>query len=215
MSNRTRARRRAARLASIVLPGLLLGCLLGGHSSSFPWPTPAGVGQEPEAAPAGPVEPATVFVLRHAEKGADDPRDPALSAAGERRAQALARLLSRAGVTHLFATEYRRTRDTLAPLSRGVGVQTRVIGARERDEQVRALRALPAGSVAVVAGHSNTVPALIEALGGALADTARTARGPMLGDDEYDRLFVVTLPPLTSPPVEGVATVTIELRYGD
>ena len=66
---------------------------------------------------------ASAILLRHAEKEvASDPKapaaaDPALSKEGEERAQALLRLLSRAGVTHLFASEYRRTKETLLPLA--------------------------------------------------------------------------------------------------
>jgi len=51
---------------------------------------------------------------------------------------------------------------------------------------------LPAGSVAVVAGHSNTIPALATLLGGTILGTEATAQGPMLSDSEYGRLFVLT-----------------------
>ena len=64
----------------------------------------------------------TVFLVRHAEKAKDDPRDPTLSDAGRRRAEALDALLVRVDVTHLFATEYKRTQQTLEPLAgRGRG----------------------------------------------------------------------------------------------
>ena len=153
-------------------------------------------------------KPVTVFVLRHAERvvGGKDQTDPKLSEKGQRRAQALGRLLGSSGVTHLFATQYLRTKSTLAPLADNAGVEVETFCAGSRPDQLAALRGLPAGSVAVVAGHSNTVPLLVRGLGGDLKGL--TERGH-LDDDAYDRLFVVTL------PVGDASTQTIELRYGE
>ncbi len=158
-------------------------------------------------------EPVTVFLVRHAEKApapAND-RDPGLTEEGVERAHDLARLLSKAGVTHLFTSQYARTRATLEPLAKTVALEIATIPAQEDERQVATLRELPAGSVAVVAGHSNTVPALVEALDGEVRElTSTPPHGMILGDDEYDRLFVVIL-----PVGKRAATQTIELRYGD
>jgi phosphohistidine phosphatase SixA len=59
----------------------------------------------------------TVIIVRHAEKATDDARDPSLSPAGQHRAQALASALGDAGVTALYATQYKRTRATAEPLA--------------------------------------------------------------------------------------------------
>ena len=123
-----------------------------------------------------------------------------------RRADALGRLLGSAGVTHLFATQFVRTRSTLALLSGSTGLEIETFSAGSRADQVAALRELSPGSVAVVAGHSNTVPQLVSGLGGEVGRL--TPRGS-LNDDAYDRLFVVTL------PVGESSTKTIELRYGE
>jgi len=155
------------------------------------------------------LEPTTVFFLRHAEKGTDDARDPELSERGTERAAALAELLEHAGVTHLFASEFRRTQATLAPLAEALGLEVEIVSARSPDVQVAALRALPAGSVAVVAGHSNTTPALVRALGGEVGRLKASRSGDVLGEDEYGRLFVVVLP----PPERRVAVQTLELAY--
>jgi hypothetical protein len=64
-----------------------------------------------------------------------------------------------------------------------------------------ALAQLPRGAVAVVAGHSNTVPALLETLTG--GGTRVT-----IADEEYDRLFVVT------QWGDGPQASAFELRYG-
>lgn len=176
------------------------------------------LGCRPQTSPDAPaattsdvsVSLATVIFTRHGEKATDDPRDPSLSPAGEARAQALAALLARAGVTHLFATELRRTQATLGPLASATGVTVTVLPAGAPEQLVAALRALPAGAIAVVAGHSNTLPAIIEALGGRVRDTAASGGRKTLPDDAYDRLFVVTLPRASA----RVEAQTLELRYG-
>lgn len=80
------------------------------------------------AAPAAP--PAlTVYLVRHAEKVLTPGlADPPLTAAGETRAQALARTLRRARPAALFTTNTRRARATLAPLA-ATGLAPRVYDA--------------------------------------------------------------------------------------
>jgi hypothetical protein len=109
-------------------------------------------------------------------------------------------------VTHLFASEYKRTRHTLQPLAEAHGIEVSVVPAGDGPELQRAILALPHGSIAVVAGHSNTVPAIAAGLGGELTDLVPHERGDRLGDDEYDRLFVLFL---------GGTVETLELRYGE
>jgi len=128
-----------------------------------------------------------VVVVRHAEKAADGGRDPVLSAAGRQRAQALAKLLGKQPPAVIYATQYRRTQLTAAPLARASQQRIRVrpagesaasLAAQVRNDRTR-------GTVLVV-GHSNTVPALVEALSGqAIA---------AIGEDEYDHVFIVTVP---------------------
>ena len=145
-----------------------------------------------------------VFFVRHAEKAEDDPRDPTLSATGAARADALARLLEPTGVTHLFASQYRRTRLTLEPLAGVIDREITTIRAQDVPAQIAALRELPSGSVAVVAGHSNTIPALICDLGGHPADLDCSAN-PQLPESDYGRLFLLLLP----------AQETLTLHYGN
>jgi len=156
--------------------------------------------------------PITVVVVRHAEKAAGG-SDPELTQEGAERAAALARTLGHAGVTHVFASEFKRTQLTVAPLAAATGLEVQVVSAREPDAQREAIEALPGGSVVVVAGHSNTVPGLVAALGGEIEELEQHERyGPMLGDDQYDRLFVVT----ASESSDGARVVsTLELRYGE
>jgi hypothetical protein len=147
-------------------------------------------------------KPVTVFFVRHAETG---PRPKRLLAPeGEKRAKALQRLLGSTGITHVFSTDYPRTRGTIAPLAKAAGLKVELISSPKPDKQAAAIRALPTGSVAVVAGHSNTLPPLIAKLGGKV--TGLTRRG-LIVDEVHDRLFVMTF------MGEGVSMV--ELRYGE
>ena len=55
----------------------------------------------------------TTFILvRHAEKGKDDPRDPNLNEEGIKRAQALNTLLAQADVAALYSSPYKRTKSS-------------------------------------------------------------------------------------------------------
>ncbi len=129
-----------------------------------------------------------VVLVRHAEKQAGD--DPELTEAGHAAAARLAALLGGSGVTHLEHSPFRRTAQTLAPLAEASGVEPTVTDPRDVDGLADRLRALSDGAVAVVAGHSNTIPAAVAALGGAVAG-GLDARG-FLPEEVYDRVFVVT-----------------------
>jgi broad specificity phosphatase PhoE len=128
----------------------------------------------------------TVVLVRHAEK-VDDSADPLLSDAGIERAASLATALADAGVSAIVTTQYQRTRNTAAPLGERTGIAPVVVAAsgRSHAEEVAArVRELAPGTIVVV-GHSNTVPAIIRALG-----------GPDVGeipDSAYDDLFVLML----------------------
>jgi phosphohistidine phosphatase SixA len=158
------------------------------------------------------VAPVSVFVVRHAEalEAMAAGGDPALSPEGEERAQALAHLLAKAGVDHLYSSPFERTRTTLAPLAEALELDVEEYPAAEVQPLAETLRGLPPGSVAVVAGHSNTVPALVEALGGEVTGLVEHPRyGRTLDHAHHQRLFLVTL-----PAVEGAAAKMIELTYG-
>lgn len=113
-------------------------------------------------------EPEWLILVRHAEKAAEPGDDPGLSEAGQRRAEQLAALLSDAGVTHILTSDRRRTQATAALLARALGLQPQVIATRGGDHLAALLAAVRAqrGGTLLVVGHSNTVPALIAALGG-------------------------------------------------
>ena len=156
----------------------------------------------------------TIILVRHAEKAADGTRDPRLSAEGQGRAIELARVLGDVRVTHLFASEYQRTQLTLAPLAERTGLSVQERSARAPEAFIDELRALPDGAVVIVAGHSNTVPDLVKRLGGAPSGLEEHAKyGWLLPEDEYGRLFVVTMTRTAEQPLEFSGC--LELRYGN
>lgn len=154
----------------------------------------------------------TIYLLRHAEKAKNDPRDPDLTEAGRQRAERLVIVLLDEPITHLFSTPLQRTHHTLAPLAAAYGLQITTI--MDVQEQAEVLLSLPAGAVAVLAGHSNTVPALVAALGGQVSGTVAGRAGPQLHDDSHDRLFVALLSPAHE---DGPARLLrlLQLRYGE
>lgn len=125
-----------------------------------------------------------IFIVRHAEKASATDPDTPLAMQGEDRALALARLLRSAGVSHVFATQLQRTQKTVEPLVEQKGLTTTVVPADKTPELVAKLKALPKDAVAVVAGHSDTIPAILKALG---------VPGKVdIKDDQYGRVFFVT-----------------------
>ena len=129
-------------------------------------------------------DPVTVFVVRHAERESTESDSP-LSPVGAARAERLADMLMDAGITHAFSTEFVRTRATVAPLAARLGVTPTVVPGRDLNALISALQALPPGSRALVAGHSNTINQIAGRLGG--------LEIPALPETEYDRLYVVTI----------------------
>jgi phosphohistidine phosphatase SixA len=131
-----------------------------------------------------------VLLVRHAEKATEPADDPPLTGAGVARAQALATALRDARVTSVITTQLRRTRDTAFPLATARGLTPEVVpvatGALPAhvEATVTAIRR-HAGDVVLVVGHSNTIPAIIAALGGPLL--------PDICDSAYSNLFILQL----------------------
>lgn len=132
-----------------------------------------------------------VLLVRHAEKNVDGTPDPGLSDAGRSRLQALVTRVQPLEISVVYATPFKRTRQTGQAVADAQGVDLVV---REftsgnvdedalvfRDEILREHR----GEVVLVVGHSNTVPPLVEALSGLDAE-------PM-PESEYDRLSTVRI----------------------
>ena len=152
-----------------------------------------------------PATATTIVVVRHAEKSTDDPRDPTLSAAGQERAKDLSGVLQNAGVTDVYVTQYKRTRQTAEPLARqnGISIIERPVNNENSATYAQSLAqeilTRSVGKGVLVVGHSNTVPGIVAALSGTTV--------PPIADAEYDHLFVVIVPAMGSPRL-------MQLRFG-
>jgi broad specificity phosphatase PhoE len=103
-------------------------------------------------------------------------------------------------VNAIVSTQYQRTRQTVAPAAAKLGIPADVIDARVSARATAdTLLARYRGRTVLLAGHSNTVPAIIAALG--------VPQPADICDAGYDNMFVVTIPP------SGVASVT-RLHFG-
>lgn len=157
----------------------------------------------PGARPAPNATPPTVVLLvRHAEKAAQPPQDPPLTEAGAARARALVAVARDAGVTAIITTQFERTRSTAEPTASALHITPEVVDAGPAAQHAKAVAdqvLKHAGGTVLVVGHSNTIPAIVGALG--------APRPRDLCDSEYDQLFVVVIGD-TGPPR------LIRSRYG-
>jgi broad specificity phosphatase PhoE len=129
-------------------------------------------------APCAAADPTVVFLVRHGEKLTGD--DPDLSPAGHARAQNIAAVLKKSGITKIFTTPFKRTRQTAQPLASALGLQAQVYEAAKSDKLVEDVKAMR--GVVLVVGHSNTLPKLVTLFGG-------VAGGDIDEATEFDRLY--------------------------
>jgi broad specificity phosphatase PhoE len=131
--------------------------------------------------------PTTLILVRHAEKAIVSPenKDPDLSVAGQARAQELARMFGDAGIASIYTTQYKRTQQTVKPLAAKLGLAATKLDAKKTAELVKEIRARNTGQVVFIAGHNNTVPEIIAAMGG--------PQLPIIPETEYDNLYILTV----------------------
>lgn len=143
----------------------------------------------------------TIILVRHAEK-IIDPNNPDvdLTPGGQARAQEISRMFGEAGINAIYATQYKRTQHTVKPLADKLGLPVTVVNARSTADLLTQIRARNSGQTVFIAGHNNTVPEIVNALGG--------PQYPAIPEGEYDNLFVVTV------YRTGKAKV-VKLKYGN
>ena len=142
----------------------------------------------------------TVILVRHAEKNIEPNNpDPDLSPAGQARAQELIRMFGDAGINAIYATQYNRTQQTVKPLADKLGLPVSQVNSKNTADLVAQIRAQHAGQVIFIAGHNNTVPEVVAALGGPTF--------PVIPETEFDNLYIVTV------YRTGKAKV-VKLKYG-
>jgi broad specificity phosphatase PhoE len=142
----------------------------------------------------------TILLLRHAERD-----NGSLNETGLERAERLAHVALKAGVTAIYTTDTERARQTVQPLADLLKLDPLIYEVSSPDEirefVAKVLRDHD-GEVVLIVGHNPTVPLTIDALGG---DSASCSIGTAY--DEFDDLCIVTL--------DGPGTVkVVDLQYG-
>jgi broad specificity phosphatase PhoE len=147
-----------------------------------------------------------IFLVRHGETGAPKGSDARpLSEVGQRRAMVLATLLKDSGIKAIFTSDLERTIKTAEPIAQALRIESKPLaqlGVQFKQSDVDAfvefLRTEHRGDIVLVVGHSNTVPALLKALGHPVEIK--------IPETEFDNLFVLT------PRADGPPTF-LRLRY--
>lgn len=129
----------------------------------------------------------TVLLVRHAESGE----------AGKARAEQLAHVALKAGVTAIYVSP---TQEIVHRLADICGLQVNSYDSDDVQELVNKILSDHAGEVVVVAGHKETLSEIIKKLGG--------SPFPIIYKNEYDNLVVLTV---CDP---GDAKV-VSLQYGE
>ena len=125
-----------------------------------------------EAPPQAPV----YYVMRHLHTPAGE-RDPDLTEEGRRQAALLADWFRDERPAAIYVSSYKRTQQTAAPLAARLGLTPIVYDPADTAGLIARVRAGP--RPALIVGHSNTVPDIVEQLGG-------TRPAPLVHEDFGD-----------------------------
>jgi 2,3-bisphosphoglycerate-dependent phosphoglycerate mutase len=137
-----------------------------------------------------PHDPIRIYAVRHCEKDSGD--DPGLTKEGQARAEALAVLMHDISLDAIYATEYRRTQETVQPTADDHGMKV-VTDIDPQDDLAEHIYATHPGQTVLHAGHSFTLEDFADALG--VADGDLEVSG-------YGQLWIIDL--------VGDGTITVE-----
>ena len=135
-----------------------------------------------------------LFLVRHAEK-VDQSQQSALTELGERRALAIAEILEPEPLKYIYATPFNRAMLTAEPAADFHQLSVAQYDGNTLQEFAEQLRQLE--GVALVVGHSNTTPILVNHLVGTDFQS--------LDENIYDRVYVVT--------IDGEGIAQLEMRF--
>lgn len=127
----------------------------------------------------------TVFLVRHAEKLKSESKDPGLHPDGIIRAAKLCKMLLKTGINKIYSTDYIRTRETVKPLADSLNIDIQLYKPGDT-KIIREIMSDSTGSKILIAGHSNTIPQLVNQITG-------EKKYKDLKNDEYNKLFIVSL----------------------
>ncbi len=125
-----------------------------------------------------------IILVRHAEKANDATKDPSLSEVGQNRAKRLAEMLKDVLIDEAYSTPYKRTTQTLGPLCEAKNIEIKPYEALNPaliEETVKD----GSHKTIIVAGHSNTVPLLVNKL-------IKENKFSEMDENDYGKLWVLT-----------------------
>ena len=108
----------------------------------------------------------TIILVRHAEKAAAtemDKGDPDLSADGKQRAERLMKAIKKYKPHEIFATDYKRTRQTAEPIASYHKKQILTYDPAKSADFIQKMMASKTDHYLII-GHSNSIPALANLL---------------------------------------------------
>ena len=127
----------------------------------------------------------TIILVRHAEKADATSQDPELSAEGKQRAERLVKVAGKYKPGAFYTTNFKRTRETLAPLAAKRKKQVETYDPRNQQALVDSIMKSPFKRH-IVAGHSNSVPGLANLI--AKKDVFKN-----LDESEYGVIWVIRI----------------------
>jgi broad specificity phosphatase PhoE len=106
-----------------------------------------------------------------------------------------------AGIDAIYATPFKRTRQTAEPLAARLGIPINSYSPDDNEEVLEHILRNHKGKIILVVAHSDTLPMLIAELGA-------SKKVPPIAEGEYDNIYIVSIPWFGK-------TKTIRLRYGE
>lgn len=147
----------------------------------------------------------TILFVRHADTDAITlEQDPPLNARGLARAELLADFVEDidvlAGLDAIYASEYRRTQQTAAPLAKRLDMPVDVADHGDAEPFMERVLRDHKGEIVLVVTHADDIPPLVAELHG-------HQNVPEIGSDEYDNFYIVSVPWFAK-------VKTLRLHYG-
>ena len=128
----------------------------------------------------------TYILIRHSEKNLSDTtnKNPNLTEKGTKRSENIARTLINVPIDYVFSTNYNRTLQTAAPISKSKNVETLLYN--PKDLYNEEFKKLTKGKTTVIVGHSNTTPKFVNKI-------IKEDKYQNLDEKEYSKLFIIKI----------------------
>lgn len=135
------------------------------------------------------VEPVTIIMVRHAERGDGD--NPELTLAGRQRAEVLADLMRNVDLAAIYSTPFNRTEQTARPTAdkNEIAIEHYMFSAlAEIEPFMSQLASQYAGKTVLMIGHSDLIPIIHAVLRGEEVDFNTIE---FIGENDFDNIYTV------------------------